>query len=122
MTVGSGATLEVPESGVVTFTGAATLADGSKLSVNFTDGNEAPQFAFAEGVNANGAAVTVKASAEEGLNARNADGKWLLATNVSGGTFEIDDEDKPDWAESVAVEGGNLYLNVKTRGLSLSVR
>ena len=121
MAVGSGATLEVPESGVVTFTGAATLADGSKLSVNFTNGNEAPQFAFAGGASADGT-VAVKVAAAKGVNARNADGKWLIATNVSGGTFEIDDEDKPEWAESVAVEGGNLYLNVKTRGLSLSVR
>ena len=121
MTVGSGATLEVPESGVVTFTGAATLADASTLSINFTDNNAAPKFAFS-GVTASGT-VTVKVSAAKNVNARNADGKWLIATNVSGeGSFVLDEENKPAWVEGVSLEGGNLYLNVKTCGLTLSVR
>ena len=62
-------------------------------------------------------------TAAENVNARNADGKWLIATNVSGeGSFVLDEENKPAWVEGVSLEGGNLYLNVKTCGLTLSVR
>ena len=117
--IASGATLEYLDGASIS--GAVTLADGSAIALRFTTDAAAPCISFASAPTVNGK-VTVKVSAADGVNARNVDGKWLIATNVSGGTFEIDDEDKPEWAESVAVEGGNLYLNVKTRGLSLSVR
>ena len=117
--IASGATLEYLDGASIS--GAVTLADGSAIALRFTTDAAAPCISFASAPTVNGK-VTVKVSAADGVNARNVDGKWLIATNVSGGTFEIDDEDKPLWAESVAVEGGNLYLNVKTRGLSLSVR
>jgi hypothetical protein len=120
MTVGSGATLEVPESGIVEFVGATTFEDGAKLAFNFTDANSAPCIEFNGGVTMNGK-VTVKVSAAEGINARNADGKWLIASNVSGGTFEID-EDIPQWVKGIAVEDGKLYLKVKTCGFALSLR
>jgi hypothetical protein len=120
MTVGSGARLEVPESGIVESVGATTFEDGAKLAFNFTDANSAPCIEFKGGVTVNGK-VTVKVSAAEGINARNADGKWLIATNVSGGTFEID-EDIPQWVKGIAVEDGKLYLKVKTCGFALSLR
>ena len=117
--IASGATLEYLDGASIT--GAVTFGDGSAMSLRFTTDAAAPCISFASAPTVNGK-VTVKVSAADGVNARNVDGKWLIATNVSGGTFEIDDEDKPVWAESVAVDGGNLYLNVKTRGLLLSVR
>jgi hypothetical protein len=117
--IASGATLEYLDGASIS--DAVTLADGSAMALRFTTDAAAPRISFASAPTVNGK-VTVKVSAADGVNARNVEGKWLIATNVSGGTFEIDNEDKPEWAESVAVEGGNLYLNVKTRGLSLSVR
>ena len=117
ITVNSGATLAIPESGTVTL-GAATLKGGAILDFHFTRADQQPQFAFTSAT-ASGT-VTVKVSAAKGVFPRKLDGKWLVATNVSGGTFTL--VDAPIWAEGVSVENGNLYLNVKAPGLSLSVR
>jgi hypothetical protein len=118
MTVNSGATLAIPESGTVTL-GAVTLKNGAILSFHFTSADEPPKFEFSTAATANGT-MNVKVSAASGVFPRKLDGKWLIATNVSGGTFTL--VDAPIWAEGVSVENGNLYLNVKAPGLSLSVR
>ena len=120
ITVGSSATLAVPMTGSVTIPSAVTLNGGAVLSFNFTSSDEAPKFVFAKGATASDT-VKVKASAEEGIQPRKVEGKWLIAEGVSG-TFELDEETKPTWADGVSVEGGNLYLDVKAPGLTLSVR
>ena len=119
--VTSGATLSLPESGVVTIPGTVTLQDNAVLSFNFTNGAEAPKFAFTGGATVPDGTAKVKVSATEGVQTRRLDGKWLIAEGVSG-TFALDVETKPTWADGVSVEGGNLYLNVKVPGLTLSVR
>jgi autotransporter-associated beta strand protein len=117
--VTSGGTLAVPQSDEVTIPGAVTLQGGSILSFNFTSADTQPKFIFSGNATAASGTVNVEVSAANGVYPRNLDGKWLIATNVSG-SFEL--VDPPSWAESVSVEDGNLYLNVKTPGLSLSVR
>jgi len=122
--VTGGATLEVAESGEVTIPGAVTLQGGAILSFNFTSADAAPKFKFTNAAGAtveSGGTVAVKVSAADDLFMRRFDGKWCIAEGVTGeGSFEL--LDPPSWAESVSVEGGNLYLLVKTPGLSLSVR
>ena len=120
ITVGPGATLAVPMTGSVTIPGAVTLNGGAVLSFNFTSSDEAPKFVFAKGATASDT-VKVKASAEGRIQPRKVEGKWLIAEGVSG-TFALDEETKPTWADGVSVEGGNLYLDVKAPGLTLSVR
>ena len=119
VTVGSGSTFAVPGSGTATVPGAVTLKDGAILSFHFTSVDAQPQFAFTDGATVESGAVTVRVSADDDVMPRKVGGKWLIATNVSG-SFEL--VDPPSWAEDVSVEEGNLYLNVKTPGLSLSVR
>ena len=119
--VTSGATLSLPESGVVTIPGTVTLQDDAVLSFNFTNGAEAPKFAFTGGATVPDGTAKVKVSAAAGVQPRRLDGKWLIAEGVSG-TFALDEETKPTWADGVSVDGGNLYLDVKVPGLTLSVR
>ena len=120
MTVNTGATLAVEESDVVTISGATTLDGGAVLSFNFTSIDAAPKFVFSNTATASGTAK-VKVSAATGVFPRKLDRRWLIAEGVSG-TFELDEETKPTWADGVSVEGGNLYLDVKAPGLTLSVR
>ena len=120
--VTGGATLSLPQTGTVTIPGAVTLQDDAVLSFNFTNGAGAPKFVFTAGATVpDGAAAKVKVSAAAGVQPRRLDGKWLIAEGVSG-TFALDEETKPTWANGVSVEGVNLYLNVKAPGLTLSVR
>ena len=119
--VTGGATFSLTESGVVTIPGAVTLQDNAVLSFNFTNGAAAPKFAFTGGATVPDGTAKVKVSAAEGVQPRRLDGKWLIAEGVSG-TFALDEETKPTWANGVSVKGGNLYLDVKAPGLMLSVR
>jgi hypothetical protein len=119
--VATGATLSLPESGTVTIPGAVTLQDDAVLYFNFTNGAGAPKFAFTAGATVSSGTAKVKVSAAEGVQPRRLDGKWLIAEGVSG-TFVLDEETKPTWADGVSIEDGNLYLNVKSPGLMLSVR
>ena len=63
----------------------------------------------------------VKVSAATGVFPRKLDRRWLIAEGVSG-TFVLDEGNRPTWANGVSVESGNLYLDVKAPGLTLSVR
>ena len=63
----------------------------------------------------------MKVSAATGVFPRKLDRRWLIAEGVLG-TFALDEETKPTWADGVSVEGSNLYLDVKVPGLTLSVR
>ena len=120
MTVNTGATLAVEESAAVTISGATDLKDGAVLSFNFTSIDAAPKFVFSNKATASGT-VKVKVSAADGVFPRKLNRRWLIAEGVSG-EFELDEETKPIWADGVSVEGGNLYLDVKAPGLTLSVR
>jgi hypothetical protein len=111
----------LPESGDVTIPGAVTLEDDAVLSFNFTNGAEAPKFTFATGATVSSGTAKVNVTAEESVQPRRLDGKWLIAEGVSG-SFALDEETKPTWANSISIEDGNLYLNVKSPGLMLSVR
>ena len=121
ITVNSGAALEIPQSGAATIPGAVTLKDNAVLSFNFTSIDSAPKFVFSNTATASGT-VKVKVSAADGVFPRKLDRRWLIAEGVSG-EFELDEETKPIWADGVSLdEDGNLYLDVKAPGLTLSVR
>lgn len=121
-TVNSGATLSLPQSGLVTLAGDLTLADGAMLAFNFTDRAAAPQIAIADGktVTANGA-VTVKISGD----VRPTGGVKLLTTGggFDGATVTLA-ASAPDWAKgrfSVNADG-NIVLDVKPAGTKVIVR
>lgn len=122
MTVNSGATLSLPQSGTVAFVGDLTLADGAMLAFNFTDRAAAPQIAIADGktLTADGA-VTVKISGD----VRPTGGVKVLTT---GGGFDgvavTLADGAPEWAQgrlSVNADG-NIVLDVKPMGTMVIVR
>jgi len=117
--VNAGATLALPQSGIVTIPGEVTLDDGAILAFNFTSADTSPKFVFSTGGATAIGTVEVKVSAA-GVFPRRLDRRWLIAEGVSGGSFAL--VDAPSWADGVSVEGSNLYLDVKRPGLSLSVR
>ena len=97
------------------------MKDGAILSFNFTSSEASPKFVFSNTATASGT-VKVKVSAADGVFPRKLDRRWLIAEGVSG-EFELDEETKPIWADGVSLdEDGNLYLDVKAPGLTLSVR
>ena len=123
VTVNGDATLEIAESGTVTFNGGLTLDDGATLAFNFTNRSTAPTLAVADGktMTANGA-VTVKV---DGLRPKG--GTHVLTTcggfDAEGVTVSLA-TDAPNWAAgrlSVNAEG-NLVLDVKPKGLMLVVK
>ena len=126
VTVQDGGTLEVAESGTVTLKGDLSLADGAALGFNFTDRRDAPVLAlasgkpvvFAEGESTN---ITVKVS-----GVRPTGGEKVLTAcggfNTDGVNVSLA-EDVPNWVKGLRVnDDGNLVLDVKPRGLIISVQ
>ena len=122
LTVNSGATLEVAESGTVTLGGNLTLASGANLAFNFTNGRTPPVLGIADGktVTANGA-VTVKISAD-GV----CPGSRKVLTTCGGfeGATVTLAEDAPDWAKGrlTVSDDGNIVLDILPKGTVISVR
>ena len=116
LTIQGSGTLEL-QSGTTTHNGALTLEDGAMLAFNFTDGTAAPVLALDSGSPTVNGAVAVK------LPVRPKGGDYTLTTcggfNVAGASVSI--ADMPKWA-SVDVGNGNIEINVKPRGLLITVR
>ena len=127
VTVESGATLEVAQSGTVTLGGDLTLKEGAKLGFNYTTRDEpvldltGKTVTFDEGETTN---VTVKISADTGKRAKG--GANVLTSSggqFSGVTVSLDETNKPDWAMGVSVnENGEIVLDVKPFGTIIFVR
>ena len=124
LTVNSGATLEVAESGMVTIGSNLALADGAALGFNYTNRNEpvlnltGKTVTFDEGESTN---VVVKISAAEGARAKPganvltsggkfADAKVSLAANA------------PNWALDISIVNGDIVLDAKPAGTIFIVR
>ncbi|MBP5511363.1 MAG: hypothetical protein J6Z49_10640 [Kiritimatiellae bacterium] len=124
VTVNSGATLEVAESGAVALGGGLTLVDGAALGFNFTEKATAPVLDVTGKTVALGenGTVVVKVSAAEGKRAKG--GAHVL---TSGGAFTDANvtlaADAPDWAKGVSVNAdGNIVLEAIPSGFILIVR
>ena len=122
LTVQEGGTLGVAESGTVTLGGDLTLDDGTTLAFNFTNRATSPVLAVAAGKTfaANGA-VTVKVS-----GVRPKGGEKILTTcggfDAEGVSVSLA-EDAPKWVKGLSVNtDGNIVLDVKPRGLIISVQ
>lgn len=125
LTVNSGATLEVAESGTVTLGSNLTLADGAALGFNYTARNEpvlnltGKIVTFDEGETTN---VVVKISAKVGVwpkggaNVLTSGGKFA-GVNVSLASGS------PKWVQGVSVnDDGNIVLTVKPAGTRVIIR
>ena len=119
VTVDSGATLEVAESGTVALGGSLTLNADASLGFNFTEWATAPKLAVPGAVTANGA-VVVRISADEGMRpAHGTGGKFVLTSGgkFNGVTVSLDETNKPYWVKGVSVENGEIVLSVRSAGL-----
>ena len=122
VTVNGDATLEIAESGTVTFNGGLTLDDGATLAFNFTNRATLPVLAVAAGKTfaANGA-VTVKVS-----GVRPKGGEKILTScggfDAAGVSVSLA-ADAPKWVKGLTVNSdGNLVLDVKRGGMVLVVK
>ena len=120
ITVNSGATLQVAESGTVTLGGNLTLKNGAFLGFNYTN-NNAPKLdlsgktvTFDEGETTN---IVVKISGVHGRG-----GEITSVGKFTGVNVELADG-HPDWALGVSVnEAGNIVLDAKPIGLIFFVK
>ena len=124
ITVDSGATLQVAQSGTVTLGGNLTLKNNAVLAFNYTTLNEpvlalasGKKVTFDEGATTN---VVVKISADD---VRPKSGKNVL---TSGGLFADATvslaKGYPYWVKGVAVENGEIVLEVAPAGLVVEFR
>ena len=122
VTMGSGTTLAVAESGTATVGGNLTLNDGACLGFNFTNRTTAPTLAIASGktVTASGT-VKVKVS---GIWPKGGTYPLTSGGGFAGVAVALDETDKPKWAAGVSVDEttGNIVLEVKPRGTAIIVR
>ena len=121
-TVSSNATLEVAQSGSVTLGKNLTLADGATLAFNFTDKTPpvlnmtGKTVAFGSESN-----IVVKVSADDGIRARG--GANALTSGCKFANVNVTlAEGYPNWVKGISVVGGEIVLDVKSRGLAVSIR
>ena len=129
VTVNSGATLKVAESGTAALGGDLMLNDGATLAFNFTDKKTAPV------LNLTGKTVTlgdqkqIKVSISGvrprgGIYGLTSDGQfaWTADGNSAMATV-VKTDDCPKWVKRVGVNGeGNLYAEVITQGLVVQAK
>ena len=127
MTVNSGATLSLPQSGEVTLGGDLALADGAILAFNFTNRKVEPILALASEKS-----LSFDGEGEKNIAVKVSGDVWpvggkhiLTATggfNAEGVTVSLA-EGAPRWAKDVYVnEDGNIVLDVKPMGTKVIVR
>ena len=125
VTVNSGATLQVAESGTVTFGGALTIKSGAALAFNYTNrGNpvldlDGKTVTFDEGETTN---VLVKISAS--TDKRPSSGKNVLTSGgqFAGVTVTFAPGAAPDWVKGIDVVDGEIVLDVKPMGTRIIIR
>jgi len=124
-TLNSGTTLEVAESGTVTFGGDLTLKAGAQLGFNYTTRNvpvldlSDKTVTFDEGETTN---VTVKISADAGKRAKGGKNVLTSGGKFDGVTVTLDETTKPYWVKGFGVENGEIVIDVKPIGTVFIVR
>ena len=121
-TVNSGATIEVAQSGSLSFGRDLTLADGAILGFNFTD--KTPPV-----LNLSGKTVTlgsqsnvvVKVTAAEGKCAKRGANVLTAGGKFAGANVTLA-EDAPKWVKGVRVENNEIVLDVITLGTYIIVK
>ena len=121
-TVNSGATLEMAQSGSVTFGKNLTLADGAILGFNFTE-KAPPVLNMADKTLTLGGQsnVVVKVTSEEGRRPWT-DASVLTAGGKFAGANVSLAEDAPQWVKGVRVENNEIVLDVWPSGTVIFVR
>ena len=119
VSVASGATLELAQSGTVALAGALTLAHEAALGFNFT-GREPPVLDVTDKTVTLGGTVVVKVSADGkrpkgGAHVLTAGGKFAGANvTLAAGA--------PEWVKGVSVVDGEIVLDAKATGMIVIVR
>ena len=122
VTVRSGATLKVAQSGTVALNGGLTLDDGAALGFNFTEKKVAPVLSVATSATLpEGGTIAVKISATEGIRPKG--GATVL---TAGGKFADANVSlaagAPTWVKGVSVNAdGEIVLDVKPYGAMILV-
>ena len=122
MTVNSGATLEIPQSGTVTLGGSLTLNSGAKLKFNFTEKRTAPKLNVSNKTVTATGTYKVAVSAAEGV--RPVGGDYVLTSGGKFGSATVSlDDDAPFWAAGVSKNADNdIVLSVSSVGLMFFVK
>ena len=121
-TVNSGATLEMAQSGSVTFGKNLTLADGAILGFNFTDKTPPVLDMSGKTLTLNGQSnVVVKITAAEGKHAKGGANVLTAGGKFAGANVTLA-EGAPEWVMGVSVVDGEIVLASKARGLILFVK
>ena len=121
-----GSTLEVAQAGTVTLAGDLKLDNNTALAFNFTESANPPVLALATGksdIFTSGASTNIAVKVS---GARPRGGEKILTTcggfNTDGVNVSLA-EDVPNWVKGLRVnDDGNLVLDVKPRGLIISVQ
>lgn len=121
ITMNTGTTLEVAQSGDVTLDGKLTCAAGSTLKFNFTTGRTAPKLVLSQTPTFG----EVKVSLSGVRPAYGTDGKhtiieWPEGFDI-GSVFTLADN-QPKWVTGIAVEGDSLVLTSKPAGIMFVVK
>ena len=134
ITIKSGASLEVAQSGTVEPAGSLTFEDGATLKFNFTKRNEAPILKLSDKSVNFGESKTIKVSLSGIRPASNFGESWVL---TEGGKFAWEDSEDgllvkvgisevvnaPKWLKSVAVnDEGNICAEVYPLGSTIILR
>ena len=131
VTMNSGTTLSLPETGSVTLGGNLTLAAGTKLAFAIGGVGDSPKVAMASGKTVDVSGVTaenpVKVSfSTPGGSKMHSFEPYVL---IQGAGLAAGDAEKfaladnqPAWVDRLAVVDGDLVLVAKAPGLSISVR
>ena len=125
LTVNSGATLEIAESGTVTLGCSLTLKDRAVLGFNYTTRDEpvlnltGKTVTFDEGATTN---VVVKISSMDGKRGRRGPHALTSGSKFADATVSLA-EGYPDWVKGVSVNNdGNIVLDVKPAGLMVIIK
>ena len=121
-TVSSGATIEVAQSGSLSFGRDLTLADGAILGFNFTE--KAPPVLNLSGktLTLNGQKnIVVKITAAEGKSAKRGANVLTAGGKFAGANVTLA-EGAPKWVKGIKVENNEIVLDVISLGTYIFVR
>ena len=124
ITVNSGTTLQVAQSGMVTLGGNLTFKDGAALGFNYTT-RDVPVLdltnktvTFNEGETTN---VVVRISSTDGKRGRGGPHALTSGGNFADATVTLA-EGYPNWVKGVSVVDGNIVIDINPSGLTIFIK